>query len=570
MRAVWAPEREGNPTPDREGGALTLSATRPPGSTGRSGRLGAGPARPARPYRLTAAVLALGFVITAALVWTSWSLNSRNEGRLLTLQTDQAGDVLAAAVPSVEAPLTTSLEVASASNGDVREFTGYISAYIGPGKEFVSVSLWRLNGTTYRRVVTVGAADFAPSVQVRASLARAGLTPGLIVSAQQRGANERIGYALAPSGRPSHFEVYAEHAVPADRKAAVSANSAFADLHYAIYIGRSERPSDLLATSFSHLPPTGRTAKVTVPFGNTVLTLVGAPTEPLEGTWPSLLPWIFGASGVFLSAAAAWTTARLVRQRRSAERDATEIKDLYGELGTLFAQQRTIAETLQRVLLPQSTPDIAGMEFAVQYVPGAKGMEIGGDWYSVISVDEEHFAFVVGDVSGRGLSAATVMAELRFTIRAYIREGYSPSVILEKCSGQLQFADGHFATVLVGLVDVRAHQVTLANAGHLNPLLIDGHDTKFIFTPVGVPLGVPGGPYETITFSVPAGSTMIAFTDGLVERRGESLDVGLARLENAARGKTGPLDDLVSQVIVNLTEGASEDDIAVLGLRWQD
>jgi serine phosphatase RsbU (regulator of sigma subunit) len=269
-----------------------------------------------------------------------------------------------------------------------------------------------------------------------------------------------------------------------------------------------------------------------------------------------------------LSVTAAWTTERLVRRRRSAEHDGARIRQLYLELETLFAQQRTTSVTLQRALLPRSYPEIKGMEFAVKYEPGAKGLEIGGDWYSIVAVDDERFVFVIGDVSGRGLSAATVMAELRFTIRAYALEGNSPSAILEKCSKQLDVADGHFATVLIGRVNVARHEINLANAGHLNPMLLDNGSASFLETHVGVPLGVSNGRYESVTISLPPKASIIAFTDGLVERRGESLDVGLERLASASRGSDLALDNLLAKVTTDLTGDASEDDVAMLGLRW--
>jgi serine phosphatase RsbU (regulator of sigma subunit) len=206
----------------------------------------------------------------------------------------------------------------------------------------------------------------------------------------------------------------------------------------------------------------------------------------------------------------------------------------------------------------------------VRYVPGAKGVDIGGDWYSVIAVDTTRFAFVVGDVSGRGLSAATIMAGLRYTIRAYALEGYSPTEILEKCANQLHVVvDGHFATVLVGLGDTATCEVTLANAGHFNPLVVDGTEADFVATQLGVPLGVQGGVYPSVVVPMAPGSTMIAFTDGLVERRTESLDVGLKRLAEAALSAQGSLDDLLTTLIRDLTSDASEDDIAILALRWR-
>jgi serine phosphatase RsbU (regulator of sigma subunit) len=144
-------------------------------------------------------------------------------------------------------------------------------------------------------------------------------------------------------------------------------------------------------------------------------------------------------------------------------------------------------------------------------------------------------------------------------------------VILEKCSRHIDVLDdGHFATVLVGVVDLARHEVTLANAGHLNPLLLSGEDVNYISTEVGVPLGLRNATYESLTVSVLPGSTMIAFTDGLVERRGETLDEGLHRLMESARGVDCPLQELLAKVVADLNDESSEDDIAILGLRWQN
>src|SRR5205807_2197441 len=108
-----------------------------------------------------------------------------------------------------------------------------------------------------------------------------------------------------------------------------------------------------------------------------------------------------------------------------------------------------------------------------------------GDWYDIIHLDDDAFILVVGDVSGRGLRAATVMASLRYAIRAYAAQGDQPATILDKLSELLSVAgDGHFATVICALVDVRRHQMIVANAGHLNPLLVVGRDAHFVPTDV--------------------------------------------------------------------------------------
>ncbi len=308
-----------------------------------------------------------------------------------------------------------------------------------------------------------------------------------------------------------------------------------------------------------------------MPFGDTALTLVTAPMGQLGGSLSGRLPWIFAILGLLLTGFAAWVTHGLVRRRQDAERDASHIRGLYGQLDHLYREQRTNAETLQRSLLPQANPEIHGMEFGVRYVPGAHGVDIGGDWYSVVALDDTHFGFVIGDVSGHGIKAASVMAALRFTIRALVVEGNSPAEVLEKCSTQVMpLIGGHIATVLIGIADVGTREVTLANAGHLNPLLITPDGAEFVTTKVGVPVGVPESTYDTVTLSTPRRSTLLAFTDGLVERRGESLDIGLERLRRATPVDGRSLDDLLTTVIDAMTSESTDDDIAVLALRWSE
>jgi serine phosphatase RsbU (regulator of sigma subunit) len=237
----------------------------------------------------------------------------------------------------------------------------------------------------------------------------------------------------------------------------------------------------------------------------------------------------------------------------------------------LLGQQRSIAETLQSALLPEDIPPIPGIEVAVRYIPGATGVEIGGDWYDVLPLDDHRFFFVVGDVSGRGVRAGAVMASMHFAIRGFVSEGHSPATILDILSGMLHIGrHGHFATVLCGIADIDSHELTMANAGHLPPLLIDDVGGQFLSTQVGPPIGVTAHtPYGTTTFSVPAHATLIAYSDGLVERRNEDLDHGLQRLEKSAVSAHGAsLEDVLTTVVTELTQDAADDDTAILGLRW--
>ena len=271
-----------------------------------------------------------------------------------------------------------------------------------------------------------------------------------------------------------------------------------------------------------------------------------------------------------LTIGTAVVTYQLVRRRRIAVRDAGTIADLYLELDRLYGQQRSIAETLQQALLPQKNPSIPNLEIASRYLAGAAGVEIGGDWFSIITVDQRHFAFAVGDVSGKGVGAAAIMARMRFTIRAYLTEGHPPDTVLGMCSRQLHVnRDGHLATVLVGIGDVDSGVITMANAGHLDPLIVSGGKAEFAHSTVGLPLGVTAADYTPTIVQLAPGSALVAFTDGLVERRGESIDVGLARLARAATDTYTTLDGLLSTITSTLDSEGPDDDIAILAFRWR-
>ena len=514
----------------------------------------------------------LGLLVTAVAALTAAALNRRNEHHLLQVQTRQAAALLGSTILSIENPLTTSLDIETATGGNVSQFAKFMSAYTGPGRVFVAASLWRSEGATgVRPLASIGV---APAVPPTSAAARQFVTQALhsrtfVVTELSTPSPGRIAYAIADPAAPL-FVVYAERAIPADRKVPIENDSAFVELDYATYLGPTTQLSDLATTDvpLAEPPISGLTDHIA--FGDTMLTLVTAPRVPLGGALGGELPWFFLVGGFLLTIGTAFVASALVRRRRDAEQDAHTIAGLYDHLEDLYGEQRSIAETLQHALLPQHNPSIPGLEIAARYVAGAEGVDIGGDWYSLVSVDDDHFAFVVGDVSGRGVSAATTMARLRFTIRAYLLEGHRPDVVLGMCSCQLDvMEDEHFSTVLVGVGDLRSREVTVANAGHFNPLVVSGAESRFVDLHVGLPLGVTPATYTCTTFVMPPQSTLVVFTDGLVERRGEDIRLGLDRLAEAALSMDSDFDDVVSGLVRRLVENGSEDDIAILAFRWR-
>jgi serine phosphatase RsbU (regulator of sigma subunit) len=550
-------------------GELSLAAEVPTEGAPRESRR-----RERWPYWLPAGTVIVGLVVTAILASVSYALYTNNEQRLLDLRLRELGSVLTEALPNVQTPLASAAALGNATNGDVRKFMRFVAPYVGapPSHQFVSISLWRLGPGQRRPLAAVGAQPAlaaSPSL-AQGFLARASRSAKLAVIGLRTPTLSRLGYAATNSQPPSRFAAYGESSLPPDRRSQLQSNSAFSELDYALYLSRSQRTSDLLVTSLSHPPIVGRRAQERIPFGDTELTLVVAPRQPLGGTFPQRLPWIVGIMGLLLTGAAAASTMWLVRRRRGAEHLADRLEIAVAENERLYAEQRTIAQTLQHALLPEQLPRIAGAEASARYEPGEQGVEIGGDWYDVIPLDDNRVLLVVGDVSGRGLRAAATMASLRYAIHAYAAQGDEPGTILTKLNKLVSVkSSGQLATVLCVMVDPDAHELRVTSAGHLPPLLMSDGRGEFVKTEVGLPIGVDRyAAYTSSTVTVPPGATLLAFTDGLVERRGESIDVGLGRLREHATSNHATLDELLTRVVSNLRQDGADDDTAIAGIRW--
>jgi serine phosphatase RsbU (regulator of sigma subunit) len=237
----------------------------------------------------------------------------------------------------------------------------------------------------------------------------------------------------------------------------------------------------------------------------------------------------------------------------------------------MYTEQRSIAQTLQHALLPDTLPELEGLQVSARYVPAASGVDVGGDWYDVVAMDSRRVFLIIGDVSGHGLRAATTMALVRHAALAYVAQDGHPATVLTRLSNFVNSGrHDYFATVLCALIDVDGHELTLASAGHPAPLLVEGENGEYAKCQVGVPIGVErSAPYHEATLSVPPKTVLIAFTDGLVERRGEILDVGLQRLRDLAVDQRRELDDLLEELAREVATGDQHDDTAMVGIQWK-
>lgn len=516
-------------------------------------------------HRLSIGVLVVGLILTGTLTAISRVNFLHNEQHLSDLQAGLTASALGVAPVDLERRLGQAAGAAGEASDPAATFRRVMAPSMAPAGPFTTASLALVHGGQVQVLARVGAKPIHnPTGKATLALYERAAESGSLVTTRVLGKGlQRLGYLMPVAGQGGTYVAAAGQALPSNRQIRIPPNSPDAGLDMAIYFGNTTRSAALIETNASHLPLTGTVSKALVPFGSSQLTLEISPTSPLAGRWSELLPWGILVVGLLFTFGVVAMTERLVRRRRHAEWLADENRRLFGE-------QRNVSLTLQRSLLPKAFPTIEGVEFAARYIPGESGMEVGGDWYSAIAIDDHRFAFVVGDVSGRGLAAATIMAGLRYTIRAYAAIGYSPERILEMAAKEISIdSDRHFATVLVGLVDNDSRQLTMASAGHLPALLLSDGRSEFVNVPVGVPLGVGTPDYESITLPIVSNSTLIAYTDGLVERRNELLDTGLERLRQAASVASLSVDDLVTSIADSiLSEQGSDDDTAILAIRW--
>ncbi|MGY1728743.1 SpoIIE family protein phosphatase [Geodermatophilus sp. SYSU D01062] len=243
------------------------------------------------------------------------------------------------------------------------------------------------------------------------------------------------------------------------------------------------------------------------------------------------------------------------------------------ERAALADVRREMADTLQRSLLPARLPTSDRLTVTARYLPAVTGTSAGGDWHEVVPVPGERTALVVGDVVGHGASAAAVMGRLSSALSGVLLTGEGPARALELLDGFAGRIDGAaLATVACLVLDPATGRLTASTAGHPPPLLVAPDGSAVLLDGGhGPALGVAGTGRRPETVSVlPAGATLLLYTDGLVERRGSLLDEGLARLAAAAGARaTAPLPALVDGVLTDLLGGGhgADDDVAVLAAR---
>jgi serine phosphatase RsbU (regulator of sigma subunit)/anti-sigma regulatory factor (Ser/Thr protein kinase) len=284
----------------------------------------------------------------------------------------------------------------------------------------------------------------------------------------------------------------------------------------------------------------------------------------------AFLPVSAGAAPLGV-AVLAWTQpGRLVDDERAFLEAVAAQCGLALDRARRYEGERVVAETLQRSVLPETVPSMEGVRVAALYLPGSTAVDVGGDWFDTLTLPDGRLGFVVGDVVGKGVQAAATMAQLRNGMRALTLDAMTPAQTVTKLNLLLEnYIDVPFATLAYLALDPETLTVTLASAGHPPPLVVGPNGrTRFLEGEGGLPLGVDtAAGYTEHTAVLEPGSILVLYTDGLVERRGRSIDDGLARLARAAESAPREPDAFVDALVAELLGSeARQDDVALLAI----
>lgn len=221
------------------------------------------------------------------------------------------------------------------------------------------------------------------------------------------------------------------------------------------------------------------------------------------------------------------------RERRERERMSREVDE---------------ARIIQQSLFPKSSPYIPGFTVTGSSIPAGA---VGGDWYDFIPLDHGRWGLVLADVSGKGTAAALLMSGTRGMLRSLAEASCTPSEVLTKLNRLMvdDFPNGRFVTLIYGVLDPHARTLTIANAGHLPPILVNGPESSLINTETGLPLGLALGAFSETTVQLPLGAKVLFYSDGITEAENSSdEEYGSERLEKRFREESFSLESILQDV----------------------
>ena len=231
-----------------------------------------------------------------------------------------------------------------------------------------------------------------------------------------------------------------------------------------------------------------------------------------------------------------------------------------------------MAETLQRSLLPPRIINVSGLRVRALYLPATHAARVGGDWYDVVPTPGDGVAFVVGDVAGHDIRAAAQMGQIRHVLASQLAAHGNPAQALANTDRYFHaLHEETYATAIVLAMTNDRSRVVAASAGHPAPLVAAADGVSVLAVPPGAPIGSGFGGYRLTEADLPSGAALVAFTDGLIERRGHPLDERLTEFAGrlASTGATGPAE-IVAVIREQLDTPGRTDDAAVLVIKRDD
>jgi Stage II sporulation protein E (SpoIIE) len=531
-------------------------------------RLGGG-RRARRPHRGTVVALLLALLASAGATWGVHSVVRDQEHRLLKERGNELNLVLSSAIAPITASLSAQGELLSASHGSRTAYEVSAAAAVAQSAKTspnpVSFGWLRRSPLSGGWVVQAAAGQHLQRGQViddaRArSFERALRTP-LMVPTPLTGTDRTLGFALGPPAAPAGTVLYRESPLGPLKAPQAASSAPFAELDLVIYGSSRPDPRTVLAATSTKLPLRGDVVNTPLKVGAETWIVSTRAKKPLIGNFAHDAWWIVGLVALLGSLLIALAIESAARRRDYAL--------------ALYASEHEVAETLQRSLLPK-LPRLEGLEVAARYIAGGQGQEVGGDWYDAFPVAGGCVGIAVGDVIGHDLAAATAMAQIRAVLRAYAVDGATPAEVINRVDHLVDTLGlTQLVTVIYGVLDPPdadgSRLFTYANAGHIAPFLreptgavhqLSGGESVVLGAPIDVE-------HAQVDRSLAPGTTIVLFTDGLVEVPGRGIDDTMQELANAVgSGDQGePLDAVCDRILATTQGRALRDDIALLTIR---
>jgi hypothetical protein len=513
--------------------------------------------------RLSLAVLIVLVAITVVGSWAARTAVKDQEAKLLHERTNEIGLVLTADIGALPGPLDVLGGVMRATDNSPAAFRqASASAEVGSTRP-VTFALIQKTAVGFEVVMSSGSALHSGQVisdqrtaAFQQALTSKQLIPTTVIGT---GAGRALGFAVGPPVAPAGMILYRQDALGPVGAPRQASTAPFSELDVVIYASSRPQAGQILAESTDGpLKAPIRTQPLAA--GGATWTLQAAAVHPLVGTTTEDTPLIVLIGGIVLSLLIALVVDVETQRRKGAV--------------ALYDTEHRVAETLQRSLLPV-LPVIPGLGLAARYLPGAAHQEIGGDWFDVFELGDGRVGVVIGDVVGHDIAAAAAMAKIQASLRAYAWAGNEPSVVLDRLDGLIStYAISELATVFYGVLDpadaAGGRSFTFANAGHLTPYVRHANGTVAELSGAhSLLLGAPTRPgvvRAQAEIVLAPGSTLVLFTDGLVEVPGESLTHSLAKLRSTLTAAPANVDaeGLCALVLAAVTPERLRDDVAVL------